>query len=200
MIDFLVGTIKHVRPASITLLCNGMGFYINMPRTKNLVCETERQIMLYVHWNQENGPSFYGFNDEYEREVFLLILLVPKIGPKIAINILSQTTPTLFLEAVSTKNISALSTINGIGPKKAEQIVNELKDKIQKFIASNELSLNENTQLVMLNQLDQALTSLGYTRTEITDALEHLHARDTSKDVSFDVKLRALLTYLSKRK
>src|SRR3972149_1046530 len=115
MIDYINGKIKEIREKSVTLDVQGFGVALSMPQAEKLVKDSLVTLYTYLHWNAENGPSLFGFHCELDRKVFLLIIECPKIGPGIALNILSQFTAGQFLEVIATQNEKQLSSINGIG-------------------------------------------------------------------------------------
>ena len=88
----------------------------------------------YMHWNQDNGPTLYGFNSILEKTVFLLIISCSGIGPKIGLAVLHHLEPATFVQAIIEENIKVLSSISGIGAKKAEQICVALKHKVAKLL------------------------------------------------------------------
>ena len=198
MIDYVIGIVKKVQDLSLTILVNGLGLSFKIPQTQNIKEGEKIELYTFFYWNSEKGPSLFAFQSEIERTVFLMIIDCPKIGPKIALSILSQMNADKFLEAISAHDEKRLSTINGIGNKKAEQIIIQLKDKVSKLISLGQLQINENEELSHWQNLNDALVSLGYTRSEITNAIKHLGVLKL-ENVSFDSLLRKSLSFLSKQ-
>ncbi len=196
MINYVVGKIKEIKEQCLTILVNGIGLAIFIPRTNNLERNKSVELYTYMHWNTENGPSLYGFTDELEKIIFLMIIDCPKIGPKIALNILSQITPNEFLDIISTQNEKRLSSINGIGEKKAEAIIMQLKHKVTKLIAAGTISTKQESSFSNFQTLNDALLSLGYTKQEITKVIQNL-AKE-SEVLAFDQLMRKALFFLSK--
>ena len=199
MFDLLSGTIASVKEKSITLLVGGIGFSLNVPNARTLTIDTTSQFYVYFHWNQENGPSMYGFTTELERKVFLLIIDCPKIGPTIALNILSQLSAPQFLEIVTTNNEAGLSSVNGIGAKKAEQIIVELKHKVQKLLNNGELKIEQQQNFVQWQQLSEVLASLNYTKQEVGKVTQHLAEKYAGQNYPLDQLIRAALAFLSSK-
>lgn len=199
MIDYLSGQVHSVTQDNITLLIQGMGLSIFCPNT--ITYEPGQSVSLYchMHWNQENGPTLYGFATSLERSVFLLIIQVPKIGPKIALAALQSLSANQILEAINTQNEKALSAVSGIGGKKAEMIVMQLRSKVAKMITNGmfDASAKEGSFAVW-QHLTSALESLGYTKPEISSAIKHLGQSSENKEIIFDKLLRSALAYLSK--
>lgn len=197
MIDFLSGKIKNVGEKSVTLVVGGVGFLLNVPQPSGFVQDSNVELFTYLHWNPENGPSFYGFKTEFERQVFLMIIDCPKIGPSIALSVLSQISASNFLKIVSTQDEKALSTVNGIGAKKAEQIIVSLKHKVSKMITGGTLVEENQQSFVQWQNINDVLTSLGYSKPEINKTLQHLSKKYTGENISLDQLIRAALTFIS---
>ena len=200
MISYLIGTVKEIKEKSLTLLVNGFGFNIQTPNTKGISTNKQLELFTYMHWNAENGPSLYGFTQELEKTVFLLIIDCPKIGPGIAINILSQISAGQFLEIVSSHNEEALSKINGIGPKKAEQIIVNLKSKVSKLLASGQIKSDQQQDFVQWQNVNDVLFSLNYSKPEIAKTMQYLTEKYSGQNVALDQLIRAALGYLSGNK
>jgi Holliday junction DNA helicase RuvA len=199
MFEFLSGTVVGIHEKVITVAVSGVGFAVHVPNARDYVLDTAVRLYTYFHWNQENGPSIYGFATEFDRKVFLLIIDCPKIGPTIALNILSQLSATDFLEIVTTGNQKGLSNLNGIGEKKAEQIIVELKHKVQKLINSGEIVHEQQHSFVQWQQLNEVLSSLNYTKPEIMKATQYVAEKYTGQNYPLDQLIRAALAYLSQK-
>lgn len=199
MIDYLQGVIKNITDKKVTVIAGGIGFGLHVPTTKDLSKDTESAFYIYFHWNAENGPSLYGFQDALARDVFLMIIDCPKIGPGIALNILSQLSPTQFLDVVASQNESGLSAINGIGPKKAEQIIVQLKHKIGSFIDKNRHVMEQQQSFVHWQNVSDVLSSLNYSKQEVGGALHFLTEKYTQQNCSLDQLLRAALSFLASK-
>lgn len=197
MIDYLIGKIKNVKEKSITLLVNGLGFQLQIPQTKNLKIDKEGEFYTYMHWNQEKGPSIFGFEKKLERTVFLMIIDCPKIGPGIAIKVLSQLSAGQFLEIVSSQNEKALSKVNGIGAKKAEQIIIHLKHKVSKLISSGEIAPETQEDFTQWQNVNDVLVSLNYSKQEISKTMQTLTEKYAGQNVPLDQLIRSALSYLS---
>lgn len=197
MLDFLQGKVAHIHDKAITIALGGIGFLVHVAQPRTHVQDADIYMYTYLHWNQENGPSLYGFTTELERKVFLMIIDCPKIGPSIALTILSQITASEFLEMITSGSESGLSNLNGIGSKKAEQLIVELKSKVQKLISNGGLVLEKQQSFVQWQQLGEVLTSLNYSKPEITKAIQYVAEKYTGQNYPLDQLIRAALAYLS---
>lgn len=198
MIHYLQGTIQSVYDRAVTLVVNNVGFQIFVARVTQFTPGTSISLFTHLHWHPDQGPTLFGFTQELEKQVFLLIIECPKIGPTIALNILSHLTASQFLQAILTQNDKILSAVNGIGQKKAEQIIVELKHKVQKLINTGAITLEEShEQSGGWIELQQALTALNYSNQEITHVIHYLTQKYAEKTVSSDQLLRSALTFLA---
>jgi Holliday junction DNA helicase RuvA len=130
---------------------------------------------------REDGVELFGFRTREELSCFKLLITVSGVGPKAALSILSVMTPDRFSFAVCTEDAKALAKAPGIGAKTAARIVLELKDKISKDTVSG-IGANMSAPAAPAGKQDQgklseaidALTVLGYSRSESVDALKSL--------------------------
>lgn len=198
MIDTIKGTICSIKPKNIAIQTtgSGIGFSIAVAQEAAFSLHQETTLFIHLHWNQEQGPTLYGFNSELERTVFMLVISCSGIGPKIGLSALECLGAAGTLEAIGREDITALSKVSGIGKKKAEQIVVYLKHKVADLIQSG-IDISKAGGAKQWQQITQVLTSLNYSRTEITGALQHVKNNEMG-DAPFDHQLRTALSYLAK--
>ena len=133
MISFLKGTLSEALPTQVVIDVNGVGYEVLIPLSSfDKLPSLGGEVKLLTHLAiRDDAHVLYGFSSETERDLFRqLIRHVTGIGPKIALNVLSGTTPTSFQAAVVNGDVKALSGISGVGKKTAERIVVELRDKL----------------------------------------------------------------------
>ena len=133
MISFLKGKLAEALPTQVVIDVNGVGYEVLIPLSSfDKLPLPGGEVTLLTHLAiRDDAHVLYGFSTEIERDLFrLLIRHVSGIGPKLALNVLSGTTPTSFRAAVAHNDVKALSCISGVGKKTAERIVVELKDKL----------------------------------------------------------------------
>lgn len=133
MIAFLKGILIEALPTQVVIDVNGVGYEVLIPLSSfEKLPQPGGELTLLTHLAiRDDAHILYGFSTEIERDLFRqLIRHVTGIGPKIALNVLSGTTPASFRAAVSNGDVKALSGISGVGKKTAERIVVELKDKL----------------------------------------------------------------------
>lgn len=197
MISCLTGIIKEIKEQSLVLEVNNIGFAVAMPRTEHFKKDASVSLQTYLHWNQESGPALFGFETEVERSVFLLVTACSGIGPKIGLAVLKHMQPALFIKAVQTSDEKALSSVPGIGAKKAEQMIVQLRHKVEKLLESGIVIKGDNS-LTHISTISDVLTSLNYSRQEISAALSYIKDSDAQQQTTFDQLLRQALSFLSK--
>jgi Holliday junction DNA helicase RuvA len=199
MIERLQGVIVATEEKTITLIVGGIGFGIAVANPKKYVLDETASLLIYFHWNQERGPGLYGFATELERKLFLLLIEVQKIGPSLAIQILSQASPEQLIPFIQAEQVKSLSSLHGIGVKKAEQIIHDLKSKIGTLATELQKTNPQSQPTQGSAHLFDVLTSLGYSKIEISSALSFVHGQNDGSS-SFDQILRTALQHLSKNK
>ena len=126
MISSLTGTIQGAFQGSIIVDVGGVGYEVFM--TERTLRSTDiqegKQVFLFTHHHiRENASELYGFLSYNEKQMFLSLLSVSGIGPKVALSILHTASVDILVEAVSQQDHSILETIAGVGQKKAQKII-----------------------------------------------------------------------------
>lgn len=197
MINLLKGTVAHKTDNYITILTNSLGFAVHVPHPDTYILGSSVTVTIYMHWNQEQGPSLFGFANESEKKIFELIISCSGIGPRIGLAILSAMSPAEFVTAIQNGNETALSSVNGIGSKKAEQIIVSLKHKVAKLAL--EPDFKHDSSGSSRQQVAEVLKSLNYSKTEIHAAMNYLQEQAASEPSTFDTLMRKALSYLAKK-
>ena len=198
MIAYVTGTIISVKEYSVVLNVNNIGFEIVVASLRNFVFNQQVSFFIVFYWNQETGPQLFGFLQESEKTVFNLVTSCSGCGPKIALSVVGHMSLGQFVVAIEKSDTAALSSVNGIGKKKAEQIILSLKDKVSAIEEYDSIS-QATPPMAHIKKIDDVLTSLGYARQEIIAALEFLKKQDFFDKESFDFLLRKALGHLSKK-
>jgi len=198
MISLLHGIIKKIKDQLIVLDCGPIGFDIQVANSALFKIDQTIDLFIYTHWNQEQGPSLFGFQAELDRQVFQLIISCSGIGPKIGLAILNQLGASTFLQAVQTGNEKALSNVSGIGAKKAEQMIVHLRHKVKKLFSSGMVCDKQAAHAgQQWNDIINALESLHYSRGEINKAMKHLSQEHKEQAIPFEQLMRKALAFLS---
>ncbi|PKN03280.1 Holliday junction branch migration protein RuvA [Candidatus Dependentiae bacterium HGW-Dependentiae-1] len=197
MFAYLSGTVQSLSTQLVVVDVGGVGFAVSVPRETVFILEQKIQLYTHLHWNQEQGPSLFGFATEGERTVFLLMLSCSGVGPKLALSVLADLGVSPFLEAIQSGNEGVLSSVSGIGAKKAEQIIVHLKHKIAKLMATG-ASFEGAKVDDRWHEVSQVLQTLNYSRVEINSAMSYVREMCTGKQEPFDQMMRHALSFLSK--
>lgn len=194
MIGFLEGELLDKSPGQITIQVGGVGYLVLIPwSTFYALPEPPARVSLLIHTRiQEDALNLYGFSTPEEKGLFLQLLGIPRIGARIALNILSGINPGEFSEALAQRDIRRLAGIPGIGKKSAERIIVELKDK--KIAAAAPRRAAAPGEGAVQDALS-ALMNLGYPKNVAEKALDA--ARGQGADTLEDL-LRQSLKWLSK--
>lgn len=177
MIAYLKGKLVIKSVDYIVIDVQGIGYKVYMSKTAIDKLEEEKEIKVYTYLKvREDDISLFGFNTLEELHMFELLISVGGIGAKSAIAILSNITPSKFALAVITSDVNTLKKLQGIGPKTAQRIILELKDKIKTQEATEQE--NEIKQKIEVSDSAkdaiEALQVLGYTRREVEEAISKI--------------------------
>ena len=176
MIDYLIGIIKKKMPSYSIVEVNNIAFMINITTNcydKLPESNKEVKLLIYFHVN-ENKFELYGFCEEEERELFIMLISISGIGPKTAINMLSAVPPIEFKNRLIAGEVKMLTSLPGIGPKTARRIIVELKDKFGKF-NEEELPLED---VPINNDAFYALKNLGFSPMIIRKVLNEIQLNE----------------------
>lgn len=198
MIERLTGKVVSFTEKTITVDVSGVGYQVTCPRPERFTSHEQTTVLTELIWNQEKGPQLYGFADDFERMVFQMLINCSKIGPGISIQILGQLPASECVRAIGRGDSRALSSLHGIGAKKAAQIITDMQDKCTALVASGTLPGGDDSSSSYTSEVAQALESLGYSKQEIARALQHTSELEVQHD-SFDKLLRACLSILAKK-
>ena len=158
MINKLKGVITEKAEKRVSLLvANAISFDIQVTDSSKFLIGIESQLYIATLFNSEKGYFFYGFLDAVEKEYFLILQNCHGVGPKIALSILSSITSELIYEAILKENKLIFESIPGIGKKKAEMIVLELKNKMSQLIIPSKSDFS-----YLHNDFIATLRALGY--------------------------------------
>lgn len=136
MIERIHGVLSEKSPTFVVVDCGGVGYGINISAfTAGKLPEEGSEITLFTNLVvREDSMTLFGFADKIEKNMFLMLLDVNGIGPKLAQRILSGVSPTDLLNMIASDNKTALGKIKGLGKKTCEQMTLSLKDKAQAML------------------------------------------------------------------
>ena len=131
MIEYIRGTLEELTPALAVVDCQGVGYGLNISLGTFSAIQGKKEVKLFaVEVIREDAYTLWGFATKSERELFLQLTSVSGIGAAMARMILSAFTPEELVEVISSGNDRALKGVKGIGPKAAQRVIVDLRDKI----------------------------------------------------------------------
>lgn len=196
MIGYLKGIVTHIFREYCFIDVHGVGYRVYVPTstTEKLVIGKETTVFTYMSV-RDDAMQLFGFATQAEYDLFMLLIGVNGVGTKVALGILSSTTPEGFRLAIHQKNLKALIKLQGIGKKTAERLMLELQDKVGDVDdgAIADLSLPaSNAPMGIAGEAIAALTSLGYTEQEILPVVEANASSCQTVEALLKAVLRAL--------
>ena len=201
MFDYLRGLITDKKRTSkgffITSEVNGTGYLLEVTERDFLQFSVDENIIVKVYvllTHREDAMSLYGFSNKETRDIFQILISVSGVGAKMAIALLNEFDACDLISLVIEGDFKELTRAKGVGPKLAQKIILELKDKLMK----TELPRNNSSlpQSQAIGDTQAVLLSLGYEDKEIEDALKKVMPTVEDSSNSEEV-LRKALTCLS---
>jgi Holliday junction DNA helicase RuvA len=175
MIGYLEGELLDKSPGLILVKVGGVGYQVAIPlSTFYALPDPPATVALQIHTRlQEDALQLYGFSTQEEKDVFLQLLSIPRIGARTALNILSGINPEEFVQALMQGDDKRLAGIPGIGKKSAARIVLELKDKLPPARRPRPAPPRE----TLIADALSALLNLGYSKNLAEKALDAAQAQ-----------------------
>jgi Holliday junction DNA helicase RuvA len=200
MIAHLHGTLLKKTTHCIIIVNAGIGYEVFVPlSTFYALPEMNEEVSLHIHTHvREDALTLFGFQTPLEKNIFLMLISVSGIGPKLAINILSGIGPDDLLGAMARKDAVRLQSIPGVGKKTAERIALELGEKAQVMVGDIEPTLTRAVDGVDKKILDDAvsaLLNLGYSIKMSKNAVERAHSE--TEEMSLETLIKAALKVLA---
>lgn len=201
MYDYFNGFITDKKNTSkgffITIEVSGMGFLLEVTErdfiTLNINENDKHKIFVWLN-HREDSMALFGFVNKETRDIFQILISVSGVGAKMAIALLNEFDTCNLISLVVNGNFKELTKAKGVGPKLAQKIILELKDKLMK----TELPKSNNTE-ISLPAFDDTLSvllSLGYEQKEIEDAIAKISPSIQNNSDTEDI-IRKTLTVLS---
>lgn len=199
MLAYIKGTLEEIQDDSVIVDNHGMGYRIftsgmDLGRMPAL----GEKVTLHLHMNiREDDISLYGFLNKEALRLFQLLISVSGVGPKVALAVLSALTVNDIQMAVISGDAKALTKANGVGTKGAQRIIIELKDKLS-LDSLLEEDVQESTGVPLdtdvFTTTAMALTSLGYSQLEATQAIRRVeHVDGMTEEELLKAALRKLV-------
>lgn len=190
MIGSLRGVVLSRRPDNVIIEAHGVGYQVQVPLTMLSGLPDEgREVFLHIYTHvREDALQLFGFSSEEEKRVFVTLLGITGIGPKVALNILSGISHQDFLRALETEDVAMLCRIPGLGKKTAHRLILELREKLP---AATEVKDR------LFEDALSALINLGYKKNSALEALDRTYKTGFS---DLEALLRETLKLLTRDK
>jgi len=200
MIAYLTGQLFRKTTQSVIIEAGGIGYEIFVPlSTFYTLPEKDETVNLHIYTHvREDALLLFGFQTKLEKDLFLMLISVSGIGPKLSVNILSGIGPQELLGAIASGDAVRLRAIPGVGKKTAERIALELKERACRLLDMEEVApapALEAEEKGLFDDALSALLNLGYSKKSAKAAVEK--ARPVDKEMTLEGLIREALKILS---
>ena len=188
MIGFLKGKATHITSDYCLLDVHDVGYRVFISNQTREHISPNAEVMLYIHTNvREDAILLYGFFSREEYDLFLHLIGISGIGPKVAQGILSSATVNDFYRMVQQKDVKGITKLPGIGKKTAERILLELKDKLSDVsvadLPEGDNNVGTKTENGMIAEATEALLTLGFQDSEIQRVFRQKHSCQNTEEL-----------------
>lgn len=193
MIEYLKGTLAELTPALAVIECHGVGYGVNISLNTFSAIQGKQEVKLWITESiREDAYQLWGFSTRTERELFLLLTSVSGIGAGTSRVILSSMTVPELAAVISEGNDKMLKTVKGIGPKAAQRIIVDLRDKIGSLgieAASPMAPASPAVNKEVMDEAVAALTMLGFSPAPAHKAVQKILSDEPEAPVERVIKL-----------
>ena len=198
MIALVRGTLAYKSIDHVIVDVGGVGYRLSIPLSTFYSLPETGEISLFTHTHvREDALLLYGFLSLEEKELFIILIGISGVGPKLAVNILSHIPVGDLKRAIAEGDIKRLSGLPGIGKKTAERLVLELKDKVGPIndlpASSDATSVVGSSAGALINDVISALVNLGYKENLARKVLENM---ELAPDLTMEEVLKGALKIL----
>ena len=188
MIDQISGKIISINDNYVVLEVGGLGIKVNISANFASKLVNEDLITLVTYLNvREDALDLYGFKNDSERNLFLMLISISGIGPKLAVSILSGVEFEELKSNILSGDIKSLTSIPGVGAKTAKRIIIELKDKLSKT-TTTELGFEDDFASKISKDVLSALVGLGYSESMATEVIKRINPAKSNKSIESLIK------------
>ncbi len=194
MIEYLKGRLAELTPALAVVDCNGVGYGVNITLNTFSALQGQEQVLLWITESiREDAYQLWGFSARVERELFLLLTSVSGIGAAMARMVLSAMNPSELCAVIGDGNDKMLRQVKGIGPKAAQRIIVDLRDKIASLgiEASGAAASGSGPDFdkEVMDEAIQALTMLGFSPAPAGKVVRQILSEEPGAPVERVIKL-----------
>ena len=197
MIAHLKGQLAYKSPEYTIVDVNGVGYQVFTPlSTYYALPNLGQTVSLKIHTRvREDELKLFGFLTEQEQTIFQKLITINKVGPRLALGILSGMSPADFISAVMNNDAARLSTIPGVGKKTAERLTLEMKDKLADLALEMQHHPEATQKQGIYDDALSALINLGYKKSEAEKALKTIYNQN-GKDANLEDLIKESLNIL----
>ena len=202
MIEYIRGILAVKELGHVTIETNGVGYGASIPLStyEQLPAPGSEVLLLTHHYVREDAQKLFGFMTAEERMIFRQLIGVSKIGPKVALSVLSGISVQDLVVSVNRSDPSRLQKIPGVGAKTAQRLVMELKGKLGSTALSGETAGGtgmsgggaQSAHTDIKDEVFAAMTALGYNDKQVSRAIERV-ASEMKDDESVETWIRKIL-------
>ena len=194
MIAHLKGKLTYKSPIAIIVDVNGIGYQVFVSlSTFYALPELKSEVFLDIYTHvREESLKLFGFYTIDEKKIFEKLISINKVGPKLALTILSGMSPVELFTTIDSNNIERLNTIPGIGSKTAARLILEMRDKMGQLALDSEITNGSISQNVLFDDALSALVNLGYKKSQAEQALKKVWPEGEPEDSIEDLIKKSL--------
>jgi len=203
MYAYIKGILIQKKEEYIVLEAAGIGYKIYChPPLQDRFGKTGDSVCVYTYlYVREDTFALYGFPSPEEHDMFVMLLQVTGIGPKVALALVAQVMPSQFALAVITGDVKRLTQVKGVGKKGAERLILELKDKLKGFAfegpdgtyTMDDAGVSLDSDSLIMQEAMNALVVLGYSGIEARKAVTAVYKEEIAVEELIRLSLRALV-------
>ena len=199
MYEYLEGRIAEQTPARLILAVGGIGYELSVPLGAVFTPDEKQRVKVYTHFTvREDLQKLFGFPDQNSRELFRLLLAAKGVGPGLALTVLSGLPRLDLLTAIASGETAPLLKIKGLGRKRADQILLDLRERATRLLALEQQATPRDvltpaalsgSRLALIDDAVAALVSIGFNEKEARKNVEVVAKRSDSEDLETLVRL-----------
>lgn len=189
MIAHISGKVTEKYDSSLVLDVAGIGYEVQVSQQEFERALLEHQLTLYTyHHIREQSQELFGFGNKNSKQLFIQLLSVKNVGPKVALAVMGIGSPDVIRSAIAGGDIKTLQTAKGVGKRAAEQMIVELRDKVGHFVTDDAENIIGRAGINQNDEALQALLALGYSDFDAQAALKNV-----SNDLPTEERVRMAL-------
>lgn len=198
MIGYLKGKILHISETSVIVDVSGVGYEVQVGNTQERSPgEVGQTVEWWVHTHvREDQITLFGFRENLQKKIFLILIGITGIGPKLALAATTLLEPVELVDAVTFGNTKVLRSIPGVGKKMADRMVLELKDKLGLVVKQTEwqeVASASSGQMKVFQDLNEALSGLGFGDAQIRNVIKLLRQELDGRQLEINELLKMAL-------